>query len=142
MANKNLESLKDLITLQEKMGRFFEGEEDSAQSISGGWAPAADLYETSDMIVILLELAGVEENEVKIDLMENYITVQGERRLKGKREKYLCVERNYGPFQRTFRLPAMIEEKEVKAEFQHGVLKISMRKKDEPGPPVVRVTIR
>jgi HSP20 family protein len=142
MANKHLDSLKDFIILQEKMGRFFEGENDSVQSISGVWAPAADLYETSDMIVVLLELAGVEEDDVKIDLWENYITIQGERSLKGRQENYLCMERSYGPFQRTFRLPAMVEEKEVKAEFQNGVLKISMRKRDEPGHPVVRVSIR
>ncbi len=142
MANKHLDSLKDFIILQEKMGRFFEGDNDSTPSISGAWAPAADLYETSDMIVVLLELAGVEEEDVKIDLWENYITIQGERSLKGRQENYLCMERSYGPFQRTFRLPATVEENEIKAEFQHGVLKISMRKRNEPGHPVVRVSIR
>jgi len=142
LANKHLDSLKDFIILQERMGRFFEGDSDSTQSISGAWVPAADLYETSEMIVVLLELAGVEEDDVKIDLWENYITIQGERSLKGRQENYLCMERSYGPFQRTFRLPAMVEEDDVKAEFQHGVLKISMRKRDEPGHSVVRVSIR
>jgi HSP20 family protein len=142
LANKHLESLKELIILQDKLGRFFQNDKDSSPSIPGGWAPAADLYEISDKIVLLLELPGVEENDVKIDLWENYITVHGERRFKGREENYLCVERSYGSFQRTFRLPAMVEEDKVKAEFKYGVLKISMMKREEPDQDVVRVEIR
>jgi HSP20 family protein len=127
--------------MREKMGRFFEREEASAQSLVGSWAPAVDLYETEESIILLLELAGVEEKDVKIDLWENYVTIYGERRFKGREENYLCLERSYGPFQRTFRLPASVEEGNVNAEFKFGVLKISMKKKQEPGHEYVRVTI-
>jgi HSP20 family protein len=141
LANRHLESLKELIILQAKMGRFLESDKGPVQTLSGAWAPAVDLYETSDKIILLLELPGVEENDVKIDIWENYITVHGERRFKGREENYLCVERSYGPFQRTFRLPAMVEENDVKAEFKYGVLKISMRKRKEPDHEMVRVAI-
>ena len=128
MAFKHIESLKELIILHDRIGRFFENDRDSAQSMPGAWAPPADLYETADSIVLLLELPGLEEGDVKVELWENYITVSGERKFKGRDENYLCVERSYGPFQRTFRLPTNVGEKAAVAEFKYGVLKISMKK--------------
>ena len=142
MAHKRLESLRELVILQDKMGRFFESDKNAAQSIAGVWVPSVDLYENSDKIILMAELPGVEQNDVKIELSENYITIHGERRFRGGEEGYLCVERSYGPFQRTFRLPSVIEEKTVRAEFRYGVLKVTMKKNKGPNPEYVNVKIR
>jgi HSP20 family molecular chaperone IbpA len=141
MANKHRESLRELVVLHDKVGQFFESGKDEVQSASGAWVPPADLYETNDSIMLIMELSGVESDAVKIDLWENYITVSGERLLKGREDSYLCMERSYGPFQRTFRLPTTVEENCAVAEFKFGVLKISMKKRKEPDHDFVRVTI-
>ncbi len=143
MARKRRESYKDIILLQDKMEQYFDAESSSVPSITRTWNPVIDLFETDDCIHLHVELPGVEEKDIKIEVHDNIITIQGQRAFKPavKEEGYICVERSYGPFQRTFRLPAPIIEKEVKAEFKMGVLKITMPKDKRPGPKSVRVEI-
>ncbi|MBI3795137.1 MAG: Hsp20/alpha crystallin family protein [Nitrospinae bacterium] len=141
MAYKHMESIKGLLIMQDKIGRFFERDEASVHSAAGLWVPVVDLYETTEDIIMIVELAGISVDDVKIDLWENYITIYGERPFKGKEESYLCMERSYGPFQRTFRLPASVEENTVGAEVKYGVLEIKMRKKKVPGHDYIRVEI-
>ncbi|MBI5178975.1 MAG: Hsp20/alpha crystallin family protein [Nitrospinae bacterium] len=141
MGQKRLESLRELIILRDKMGRYFEREEHAAPPLPGTWAPPVDLYETDETVVLLLEIPGVEEKDVRIELGENHITVQGQRRAHGGEESYLCVERNHGPFQRTFRLPTLVDDKDVRAEFRQGILKVSMKKQKGESPEYVRVKI-
>jgi len=142
VAHKRLESLRELVILQDKMGRFFERGQDATPSVGGVWIPSIDLYENNDQIILMAELPGVAQNEVRIELSGNFITIQGQRCFKGGKEKYLCIERSYGPFQRTFRLPAVVEENSVAAEFRLGVLKITMKKDKGQNPEYVRVKIK
>lgn len=143
MARRRLESLREIIMLQDKIGRYFESSSSSISSIARTWAPAIDLFETDEHIYLYAELPGVEESEIKIEVQDNFITLQGQRPFKPavKEEGYRCVERSYGPFQRTFRLPAPIIENEVKAEFKLGVLRIIMPKDKRPETKQVRVEI-
>jgi len=141
VAHKRLESLRELVILQDKMGRYFEREEHSVPPLPGTWAPPVDMYETEDSVVLLAELPGVEEKDVKIELGPYHITIQGKRSPHGGEESYLCMERNHGPFQRTFRLPTLVDEKNVSAEFRFGILKIRMKKQQGQSPEFIRVKI-
>lgn len=142
MAHKRLENLREIVLLQHRMESYFDSTSDSIPSIARTWAPPVDLFETDDEIHLSIEIPGVEQSDLKIEARENVITVQGRRMLADQTgETFLQVERSYGPFQRTFRLPSAILEKEVKAEFSFGVLNITMKKDKHSDPKYTRVNV-
>src|SRR5437773_9429999 len=119
--------------LQDRMNRLFTesyrgqaGEEDWA--LGGTWAPAVDIYEQDNTIVIKAELPGVDPKDVDIRLDNNILTIKGERKLDNevKKENYTRVERAYGVFTRSFTLPTVVDPSAIKAEFKEGVLKITL----------------
>jgi len=142
MAHKRLETLKEIVLLQDKMGQYFEDSAYSVPSIIRTWAPPVDLYETEENIHIIAELPGVDEKDLKIEVRDNVITIQGQRKFSTRSgESFIQVERNYGPFQRTFRLPASVQEEMVVAEFKLGLLRIKMQKVERQGPKYIRVNV-
>jgi len=108
------------------------------------WAPAVDIYETENEIVVKAELPEVKKENVKVTLEDNILTVRGERNLEAetKRENYHRVERRYGEFVRSFTLPAIIDPATIKAEFKDGMLRVTMSKREEAKPKQVEVTVR
>ena len=111
------------------------------QTQIGGWNPPTDIYETVtgdelEVIVIKMEIAGVNKEDIDIKLDKNILTIQG-RRLEepGARKKnYHLIEVHYGFFQRSFRLPPHIDKRDIQASYKEGFLKITIPKKDtRPG---------
>ena len=107
-------SLQDLFAIQEKVNRLFEETMHRTEFPDDGldaalWSPAADVYETPEAFVMLLELAGVEKEDVEIQAEGDVLTVRGERRLGAARpESYHRMERTYGTFSRSFHFPAEV----------------------------------
>ena len=142
MAHRRLETLKEIVLLQDKMGQYFEDSAYSVSSIVRTWAPPVDLYETDSHIHIFADIPGVAEKDLKIEVRDNVITIQGQRRFTAKSgDSFIQVERSYGPFQRTFRLPASVLEEKVVADFKLGVLRIKMEKVERKGPEYIRVNV-
>jgi HSP20 family protein len=92
----------------------------------------ADIYEEGKNIVLKAELPGISKDELDIDITEDVITVSGEKKKEEKIEKkdYFRLERNYGSFSRSFRLPTGIKADAAKATFKDGVLKIVAPRKE------------
>ncbi len=142
MGQRKKGTLKEIIHLQDSVRSFFESENSSIPAIARTWAPHVDLYETSDSINLHSDIPGVDLDDIKIEVHNNFITIQGQRKFNKKEgEKFLRVERSYGPFQRTFRLPSSVMEDDISATFINGVLTIKMRKDTRPGPDYVRVKV-
>ena len=128
MAMVRWEPVRDLLTLQEKMNRMFEGsyhgasEEDWA--LGGSWAPAVDIYEKDGNIVLKAELPGVDPKDVDVRVENNLLTLRGERKFdtEVKRDNYHRVELNYGTFTRSLSLPGTVDAEKIRAESNHGVL--------------------
>ncbi|GMT42432.1 MAG: hypothetical protein IEMM0002_0843 [bacterium] len=98
-------------------------------SVAGVWTPPMDLFETEEYICINAELAGVEESGIEIGIEGNVITIRGERRLSvGEEKGFICVERSYGSFIRTFKLPASVTAGGMNVELSMGVLKVTLPK--------------
>jgi HSP20 family protein len=98
-----------------------------------GWSPAVELSETDDAISLTVELPGMSTDDVEISLQNNTLTVRGEKKSEHEekeKERYM-YERFYGSFQRSFRLPASVQEDAVTAEFRNGVLKVILPKSIE-----------
>jgi HSP20 family protein len=92
--------------------------------------PSVDVTETDREIEITAELPGLEEKDVQIDLVDNILTIKGEKKAE-KEEKdkaYRLVERSYGAFARSVELPAGVNPDAIKANIAKGVLKVSVPK--------------
>lgn len=97
------------------------------------WGPNVDVVETTEGFEIHAELPGVRQEDVKITLDNNVLTLSGEKKQETKEDKdnVLRVERSYGRFERSFSLPATIKADAVRASFEDGVLRITLPKAEE-----------
>jgi HSP20 family protein len=102
-----------------------------------GWMPALDVWEKEDEMVIRLDLPGIEKKDVKVKVLDDVLIIEGERKFDKKIEEqdYLCREAFYGSFTRRIALPGPVEEYQVRATFQNGVLEIRVPVKVETEKP-------
>jgi HSP20 family protein len=133
--------MADLISLREAMSRPpqpFGGPGDGEEGAWGHatWMPPVDIYETEDAFVLEAELPGFTTEDLDIELVENRLTLRGERKAPSevKEEQYRRHERAYGRFERSFLLPAVIDRDKVTAEMHHGVLTLRLAKSDLAKP--------
>jgi len=94
------------------------------------WHPLVDLYETPDMLVALVELAGVAEEDVEVVVDGRTLTVRGQRssHTRHERQAYHVLEINEGLFERVLSLPWKVDGEGTKAEFHRGLLEVCMPK--------------
>src|SRR6202166_3816282 len=133
--------------LQEQINRIFgegvghghAGEESNLTP----WAPAVDIYETENELVVKADLPDVNPQDLDIRVENNILTIRGERKFATKvnEDNYLRIERAYGSFSRSFWLgnPGKIDAK--KADYQNGVLTLSLPKREEAKPKQIKVSV-
>jgi len=132
-------------TLQDQINRMFSegvghaGEESNLTP----WAPAVDIYETENELVIKADLPDVNPQNLDIRVENNILTIRGERKFesKVKEDNYLRVERAYGSFSRSFSLANSVKTDDIKADYQNGVLTLSLPKREEVKPKQIKVTV-
>lgn len=107
------------------------------------WAPAVDILETEDSLVLKADLPEVKLENIDIRVEDGNLTLRGERKLeKVENEKgYHRIERSYGSFSRTFTLPDTIHPENVKASFKEGVLTVVLPKKEMAKPRQIKVEV-
>ncbi len=126
-----------------ELANFFENWDLSGkdQLTSGTFLPAVDVYEDEHNLVLKLEVPGVNEEDLKVSLENNTLTVSGERKFEKeeKEENFHRIERRFGSFTRTFRLPSTVDSEKVEAGYDKGVLKITLAKRLEAKPKNIKV---
>ncbi|MEW6357748.1 MAG: Hsp20/alpha crystallin family protein [Planctomycetota bacterium] len=126
-----------LASLRNEMNRLFENFFGSGMNIEpvfgAGWSPALDISETENAVTVKAELPGVDAKDVDVSLSGDVLTIKGEKKeeKEEKERSYHRVERSYGSFSRTLRLPATVDADKIEASFDKGVLEITMPKKEE-----------
>ena len=120
---------------------FFRSHRSDEDVSFGLWNPAVDLYENEDRFVIKAELAGVDKENISIDLENGVLTLSGERSDDSEvnEDNYYRRERTYGKFRRAFSLPADVDSDKIKAEFKDGVLSIEVPKPEGSKPKQIVV---
>lgn len=95
-------------------------------------SPAVDVFEKDEEIELRVELPGLKPEEVQIDVTDGVLTVSGERKLEHdeEREGYRRIERSYGRFVRSFTLPQNVDQDDVQAAMEHGVLRLTLPKRE------------
>jgi len=137
---------RELQTLQSRMSRLFEeqygGREDALMS-SGAFVPPVDIYEDQHGIQLKLEVPGIEEKDLNINVENNVLTVSGERKFEQeqKEENFHRIERRYGSFTRSFTLPNAVDTEKITADYNSGVLSIRLVKREEAKPKQIKVNI-
>ncbi len=144
------EPLREFSAMQERMNRMNrlfresynpEGPEEALTTTS--FAPPVDTYEDEHNIVLKLEVPGIDEKDIHVHIDNNTLTVHGERNIEKeeKEENYRRIERQYGSFTRSFTLPSSVDQGQVSAHYDKGVLKIKLAKKAEAKPKQIKVNV-
>lgn len=132
-------------TLQEQVNRVFNDvfERSSQESNLSTWAPAVDIAETEHELVVKADLPGVDAKDLDIRVENNVLTIRGERKFEKKvnEDNYLRVERAYGSFTRSFSLSNTVNSEAIKADYQNGVLSLSIPKREEAKPKQIKVNV-
>jgi HSP20 family protein len=139
------EPARGLTTLQDQVNRLFNDSfrrTDEEASLSA-WAPAVDVYETEHELVVKADLPEVDPKDLDIRVENNILTISGERKFEKKvnEENYLRVERSYGSFSRSFTLANTVNPEAIKADYQNGVLTLSIPKREEAKPKQIKVNV-
>jgi len=110
---------------------------------AGSFVPPVDVYEDEQGIRLKMEVPGIEEKDIDIQMENNLLTVRGERKLESetREENYHRIERRYGSFTRSFTLPNSVNPEDVKAAYAKGVLTISLGKRAEARPKQIKVNV-
>ncbi len=123
-----------IVTMQREMERFFgdfsSRKPPAVRFSPRAWEPAVDVYETTDEIVVLVELAGLKQDEIEVIVHGNILVIRGERQdiKQGIRRTYYQMEILWGPFERGITLPAVVDANQTKAYYEAGLLEIVLPK--------------
>ena len=140
------EPFREFSTLQDRMNRLFRETQVNSQDeslTSSSFAPAVDVYEDEHNVTLKIEVPGIDEKDIDVRIENNTMTVHGERKFEQeeKEENYRRVERHYGSFTRTFNSPQTVDQENVQADYDKGVLKIKLSKKAEAKPKQIKVNV-
>jgi HSP20 family protein len=141
----HLEPFRGISNLQNQFNRLFNESfrNQAEESALTTWAPAVDIYETPNELVVKADLPDVNEKDIDVRVENNLLTIRGERKFEKSvsEENYLRVERTYGAFSRSFSLPNTVNAEAIGAEYKNGVLTVTLPKREESKPRQVKVTV-
>jgi HSP20 family protein len=141
------EPFREFSSIQDRMNRLFHdsfGNEGREEALSNtAFRPPVDVYEDEHSVTLKIEVPGIDEKDIDVRIENNTLTVHGERKFEQeeKEENYRRVERQYGSFTRTFTLPNTVDQENVQADYDKGVLKVKLVKKAEAKPKQIKVNV-
>ncbi|MHB8526457.1 MAG: Hsp20/alpha crystallin family protein [Candidatus Acidiferrales bacterium] len=139
------EPFRNVSSLQEQVNRLFESTfpHKGDESTLTAWAPAVDVYETENELVIKADLPEISEKDLDVRVENNMMTIRGERKFEQqvKEDSYLRMERAYGSFSRSFSLPNTVNTEAINADYKNGVLTVTLPKRAESKPKQVKINI-
>ena len=139
------EPLREIESLQRQMNRLFDRliPSGNGEHRGLGFVPSAEMEETAEELLLKLEVPGLEAKDIDIEVTEQSVSIKGERKSETKTEEKGMVrtEFHYGKFERRIPLPAHIQTNKVKAEYQNGILHLTMPKVEEEKRKSVKVEL-
>jgi len=137
------EPAREMMTLREAMERLFDDAFTRPLSPSGNaWSvPAVDMYQTDNEVIVKAALPGIKADEVQINVTGEVLTIKGETRQENdnKEKAYHIREQRWGAFERSLALPIDVVADKAKAEFENGVLTITLPKAEEVKPKTINI---
>jgi HSP20 family protein len=147
MAITRWDPFRDVLALQNRMNSLFQdysrGQGENEAVSAAGFVPPVDVYEDEHKVVLKLEVPGIRQEDLGISVENNTLTIQGQRKFEQeeKEENFHRIERRYGSFYRAFTLPTTVNQEEIKANYDAGILKVELAKRAEAKPKQIKVSI-
>ena len=142
-----VDSFRDFGDMQAEVNRLFDNflgrPAQQPGSMERVWAPAVDIYETVDALMVAAELPGLDEKDIHLSIIGDVLSVRGERQWNQevKQESYYRGERWYGKFERSLPLPMPVQADKVTAKYRDGVLTITLPKVEEIRPKEIKIDV-
>ena len=139
------EPMREMMTLREAMDRLFDDAFTRPLSMGGvSLSPAIDLYQTADDVVVKASLPGLKAEDVHISISSEVLTLSGEFSAENEQKDatYHIHERRFGTFERSLRLPTDVQSDKAKAEFEAGILTITLPKAEAVKPKIINIKAR
>jgi HSP20 family protein len=136
------EPVREMITLREAMDHLFDEAFTRPFGLTTGLQdPSVDLYQTDNDVIVRATLPGLKSEDIQISARGDKLTLKGEFKEKAetKEKSYHLREQRYGAFERTLSLPTEVVADEARAEFEDGILTITLPKAEEVKPKVITV---
>jgi HSP20 family protein len=137
-----------MYNLERRMGKIFNepliyGDWAIPELPTAAWMPVVDIFEEPDHLRIVAEIPGVKPENVKIAVEDNVLTIQGtkEQVAEERAEKVHRYERTYGAFERSFTLPGTVNAEAIKANYEHGLLTLTLPKLEKAKARQIKVDI-
>ena len=135
-----------LTSLRDEIDRLFEAplaELARSSQLLSGWTPAFDVYEDKDNYYVRAELPGMKKEEIELSMHNGSLSISGERKSDEnlKEAEVYRAERFFGRFQRTITLPTQVAVDKIKAQYQDGLLSVTLPKAEEAKPKHIDVKV-
>ncbi len=148
MSKTTSNPLQDLLTLRDRMNRLFEESLGKFSAVgdqppAGYWSPPVDIFEDYERVVFRVDLPGILGEDVDVNVEDGNLVFRGERKMSPeiRRENIQLLERSFGPFRRSFRLPPGVDTDKVHAEMREGILTITLVKRADARPKRVQIQV-
>ena len=130
-----------LFNLRNEVDRMFRDFYDDSEAKESYWMPSVDITEDDDKLTLAAEIPGVKKEDVKINLNNGVLTIEGEKKqtTEEKAENSYRSERYYGKFSRSFNLTSEIDAEQIKADYDSGILKITLPKSEKVKPRQITI---
>lgn len=140
---RNLAPWSGINEFEAQMNRLFNGWPEWMDNESTAWTPAVDLKENENDYELIADLPGMTKDDINLTVVDDVVTLKGERKNEQETDKegYHRIERSYGAFQRSFRIPEGVEANKVDAHFNDGVLKVKLPKSEARKPKQIEVKV-
>lgn len=138
------EPVREMMTLREAMDRLFDDAFTRPLSVRDGWSmatPAIDMYQTENDVVVRASVPGIKAEEVQINVTGDVLTIKGEVNQDEERKDraWHIREQRFGSFERSVALPTAVKSDKAEAEFENGILTITLPKADEVKPRTINI---
>ena len=136
------EPFRELGALQSEMSRLMNGVLEGNGRSSQTWVPALDVWETPTEVVYAFDLPGIPEDQITIEVKEETLTISAERAKaeETNEEGFYRFERRYGTFARAVGLPQGVDQDNISARYENGVLQVRLPKPEEPKPKKIELS--
>ena len=135
------EPFREIAALQNEMSRFMNNVLEGNGRTNQAWVPALDVWETESEVVYAVDLPGIPEDKISVELDDGALTISAERERthEEKEDRFYRFERRFGTFSRTFGVPQGVSEGDIRADYKDGVLEVHVKKPEQPKPKRIQV---
>jgi HSP20 family protein len=140
---------RDVVSVDNEVSRMFDsflsGNWSRWPSRVENWSPAIDVEEDENGFTLTAEVPGMAQKDIKVSIIDDVLTIKGEKKLNKKEEKeggYRRIERCFGTFERSFTLNTPVEAGKVEASYKNGVLEIRLPKAEQAKPKEIAIEVK